>query len=118
MFFFGKYRTYRNSYKQIQQDIATDTAHKINQLRIISWAVFNLKMTINAYLEMLHGKRLSHRMYIHHVIFQFDEFLTPMVRQKHHASLWQHEHMMKQLLFSIYRDIYSCLNENIYSVYN
>lgn len=115
-FFNMKYKDYLNQYRHTQQDPTIEPNDKMILLRKLSWKTFNLRLMITIYLNMLKGHRTS--FYIHHLIFQLDEILTPCMREKHYRLLGRHEQVLIRLLTRIREKIYVDLNQNIYFFYN
>jgi len=114
-----KYKDYLNQYKKVQQDQSTSHLDKIKHLRSISWKTFHLRFMIYLYLNILNGNcRFVSSCYIHHNVFQLDNFLTPERREKHFSTLQRHEQSMKRLLERIFEKIYSSVNHHIYTFYN
>lgn len=118
IFFKIKYKDYLTQYKTIQQDPTIDPIEKIHLLRKLSWKTFNLRLMITIYLNMLKGNRIWSSFYIHHLIFQLEEMLTPSMREKHRLLLGRHEQILVRLLSRIREKIYVDLNQNIYIFYN
>lgn len=117
-FFKNKYREYLCQYKQIQQDPTIEREEKIHHLRMLSWKTFQLRIMISIYLNMLQGNRMVSSFYIHHIIFQLEEILTPLMREQHRLLLGRHEQVLLRLLTRIREKIYVDLNQNIYVFYN
>lgn len=117
--FQSRYKDHLHQYKKLQQNIILDPTDKIRQLREISWKVFNLRMMIQIYLHMLsHGQPSMYSIYLHHTMFQFNEALTPSMRQKHSSLIQRHEQNMLRLLDRLREKIYMDANYNIYTFYN
>jgi len=114
-----KYRDYLHQYKRIQQDPSMEPREKIEHFRVISWKTFQLRFMIHLYLHILCGnRRFLSSYYIHHNVFQLDNFLTPDRREKHSIQLQRHEQSMKRLLERIWEKIYSSVNYHIYIFFN
>lgn len=115
-----KYRDYLHQYKKIQQDPTMEPREKIEHYRLISWKTFHLRCMIHLYLHIIlwGNRRFLSSSYIHHNVFQLDNFLTPERREKHHVQLQRHELAMKRLLERIWEKIYSHVNYNIYYFFN
>lgn len=118
-FFKTKYRENLNQLKRMQQDPSIDPTEKIKNFRLISWKTFQLRFMIHLYIHILGGnRRFISSCYIHHNVFQLDDFLTQDRRQKHLVALQRHENTLKRLLERIAEKIYSKANYNIYIFYN
>ena len=115
-----KYRDCLNQYKRIQQDPTLEPRDKIAHYRLISWKTFHLRCMIHLYLHIIlwGNRRFLSSSYIHHNVFQLDNFLTPDRREKHSVQLQRHEQAMKRLLERIWEKIYSNVNYNIYIFFN
>lgn len=117
--FLSRYKDHLHQYKKLQQNIILEPTDKIRQLREISWKVFNLRMMMSIYLRMLsHGHQSIYSIYLHHTMFQFNEALTPSMRQKHSLLLRRHEQNMLRLLDRMKEKIYVDANYDIYTFYN
>ena len=114
-----RYRDYLQQFKRIQQDPSMEPRDKIDHYRLISWRTFHLRCMIHLYLHILWGnQRFLSSCYIHHNVFQLDNFLTPDRREKHSLQLQRHEQTMKRMLERIWDKIYSNVNYNIYIFFN
>lgn len=114
-FFKMKYRECLQQFKRVQQDPSIEPPEKIHHFRLVSWKAFHLRFMIHLYLCVLHGnRRFLSSCYIHHNVFQLDNFLTPDRREKHSAQLLRHEQSMERLLRRIWEKIYSSVNYHIY----
>ena len=110
-FFKMKYKNFLNQFKHLQQ--GTFTIERIHQLRRLSW---NLRIMMNVYLRMLSGEVYYSSLYIHHVVFQLNEVLTPHVRHKHSILLRRHQQLISRLLERMREKLY--VNYCIYMYYN
>lgn len=118
-FFKMRYKDYLNQFKKIQQDPTIEPTEKMKQMRSISWKTFQLRIMIHLYMCVLRGnRRFISSCYIHHHVFQLDNFLTPDRREKHSVLLQRHEQVMNRLLERIWEKIYSGVNYHIYIFYN
>lgn len=115
-----RYKDYLGQFKKIQQDPVIDPMEKMKQLRVVSWKTFQLRFMIHLYLCILNGDNRGFitSCYIHHNVFQLDDFLTPEKREKHSFLIKRHEQAMRRLLQHIWEKIYSDINYHIYIFYN
>lgn len=115
-----KYRDHLQQFKRIQQDPTMEPRDKIEQYRLISWRTFHLRCMIQLYLHIIlwGNRRFLSSSYIHHNVFQLDNFLTPERREKHAVQLQRHEQAMKRLLDRIWEKIYCNVNYIIYFFFN
>lgn len=113
-----KYRDYLSHYRNIQQDPSLEREEKIQLWRSLSWKTFQLRIMIAIYLNMLRGNHLVSSFYIHHIIFQLEEMLTPSMREQHSVLLVRHEQVLMRLVTRIREKIYVDVNHNIYVFYN
>lgn len=118
-FFKIRFKDYLNQFKRVKQDPMMGPLEKIQQYRAISWKTFQLRFIIHLYLLILSGnRRFVSSYYIHHNVFQLNNFLTPDRREKHLSFLKHHENNIKTLLENIWEQIYSRVNYYIYIHYN
>lgn len=114
-----KYKNYLDQFRRVQQDPSMEPTDKVETMRMLSWKTFNLRFMMDIYLNML-GKeqRCCHPLYIHHLLLQMDEILTPGVREQHAAFLHRHEQSIQRLIERIWHKLYFRVNHDIYTYYN